>query len=235
MSGIALTAVALLLVSAIAACGRALAQTGDFDCQDFGSRAEAQDQVDAATADAHRLDTDQDGVACEEQEFPPVSNATYEARLPAGGVCGGSGTLRVTVNESGTGVAAIGLEEVAISAYRSLDVSVSDNPVTIVNGSFSAYFSVDGHEISISATFDGDRVSGRFSGANLYCAPLSFTGQATGFVTVSAPTVETLPDTGEGGGGDSAAGGSPASWIALATAVGAVTLTAGFLLLRRPA
>src|SRR3712207_2204487 len=44
-------------------------QTGDLDCADFSSQAEAQAEFDRDTSDPHRLDADNDGQACEEFDY----------------------------------------------------------------------------------------------------------------------------------------------------------------------
>lgn len=47
----------------------AQAQTGDRDCPDFSSQAEAQAAFDADPSDPERLDADDDGQACEEFDY----------------------------------------------------------------------------------------------------------------------------------------------------------------------
>ncbi|WP_019806789.1 excalibur calcium-binding domain-containing protein [Saccharomonospora halophila] len=47
------------------AAGGATAQPGDLDCADFSSQAEAQAEFESAPGDRHRLDADDDNIACE--------------------------------------------------------------------------------------------------------------------------------------------------------------------------
>ncbi len=47
------------------ASGGAIAQPGDLDCADFSSHAEAQAEFESAPGDRHRLDADDDNIACE--------------------------------------------------------------------------------------------------------------------------------------------------------------------------
>lgn len=49
----------------LALAGPALAQTADRDCPDFATQAEAQAALDAVVGDPERLDSDDDGIACE--------------------------------------------------------------------------------------------------------------------------------------------------------------------------
>ena len=56
----------ILFVGFAAIAGAASAQGGDMDCSDFSSQAEAQAFFErAGPGDPHRLDRDNDGVACE--------------------------------------------------------------------------------------------------------------------------------------------------------------------------
>ncbi|MFC4005103.1 excalibur calcium-binding domain-containing protein [Prauserella oleivorans] len=48
----------------------------DLDCADFGSQAEAQATLDADPSDPHRLDADNDGIACEDGTPAPPPNGT---------------------------------------------------------------------------------------------------------------------------------------------------------------
>tara|TARA_R110002051_G_scaffold256524_1_gene315619 strand:- start:1239 stop:1445 length:207 start_codon:yes stop_codon:yes gene_type:complete len=61
-----LTALALCAASLAASSATALAQAGDRDCSDFRSWQEAQAFYEAnRPGDPHRLDADNDGIACE--------------------------------------------------------------------------------------------------------------------------------------------------------------------------
>ena len=58
--------VAIWFAVSVAIAGAASAQGGDMDCSDFSSQAEAQAFFEqAGPGDPHRLDGDNDGVACE--------------------------------------------------------------------------------------------------------------------------------------------------------------------------
>lgn len=95
------------------AAGTALPATGvanaqpDLDCANFSSRAEAQAEFDRDTNDPHRLDADDDGIACEAlngttngtttptEPAPSTETAPggQVAETPAGGVATGDGSL----------------------------------------------------------------------------------------------------------------------------------------------
>jgi Excalibur calcium-binding domain len=64
--------------------GIANAQQGDRDCPDFASQAEAQEALDSQPGDPERLDSDDDGIACE-SEFgePTTSPAPTTTAAPA--------------------------------------------------------------------------------------------------------------------------------------------------------
>jgi hypothetical protein len=64
--------------------GIANAQPGDRDCPDFASQAEAQEALDSQPGDPERLDSDNDGIACE-SEFgePTTSPAPTTTAAPA--------------------------------------------------------------------------------------------------------------------------------------------------------
>ena len=56
---------------------------GNLDCGDFGSRAEAQAHLDADPSDPDGLDGNNDGIACEDHDYPGESD---------GGIAAPSGT-----------------------------------------------------------------------------------------------------------------------------------------------
>ena len=62
----------------------------DKDCADFATKAEAQAALDADRSDPHRLDADNDGLACESQ-FGRGSSAQQVRVHPVGGVATGGG------------------------------------------------------------------------------------------------------------------------------------------------
>jgi hypothetical protein len=67
------------LVVAVAAvlplAGVASAQTGDRDCPDFATQAEAQEALDSRAGDPERLDANDNGIACE-NEFAGSTTTT---------------------------------------------------------------------------------------------------------------------------------------------------------------
>lgn len=56
---------ASLLVALLVLAAPAMAQSVDLNCDDFGTQEEAQTVYDSDTSDPHRLDADDDGIACE--------------------------------------------------------------------------------------------------------------------------------------------------------------------------
>jgi hypothetical protein len=116
--------------------GIANAQQPDRDCPDFASQAEAQAALDSRPGDPERLDSDDDGIACESEfgeptasaapttaDAPAPSDDTTEAAdsttdnqvrvLPQGGVDTGDGS---TVGEPVDGPALIALAGLAAVA-----------------------------------------------------------------------------------------------------------------------
>ena len=63
--------------------GIANAQQGDRDCSDFASQAEAQEAVDSQPGDPERLDSDNDGIACESEFGEPTTSAAPTTAAPA--------------------------------------------------------------------------------------------------------------------------------------------------------
>src|SRR3712207_3715652 len=65
----------------------------DRDCPDFASQAAAQAAFDAVPGDPERLDADNDGIACEDQQYAPASSSTtggsQVSTRPAGAVAAG--------------------------------------------------------------------------------------------------------------------------------------------------
>ncbi|TLW93906.1 excalibur calcium-binding domain-containing protein [Saccharomonospora piscinae] len=82
-----------------------LANAQDLDCANFSTQAEAQAEFDRDPSDPHRLDADDDGIACEVLNGttapPPPATTTPDAtdsngqvrRTPDGGVATGDGSL----------------------------------------------------------------------------------------------------------------------------------------------
>lgn len=68
----------------------ATAQTGDLDCADFGTQEEAQATFDQDTSDPHRLDADDDGIACETL-LSVGGGDDDEIAVPEGGIETGGG------------------------------------------------------------------------------------------------------------------------------------------------
>lgn len=76
LAGLAFTGVSIADDSAVAAASAAAVQE-DLDCADFGSQEEAQATLEADPSDPHRLDADNDGIACEDPNgTPPPPNGT---------------------------------------------------------------------------------------------------------------------------------------------------------------
>ncbi|SHN69537.1 Excalibur calcium-binding domain-containing protein [Geodermatophilus obscurus] len=95
------TAAAGVLLTAVLSlgfAGTANAAT-DRDCPDFASQAAAQAAFDAVPGDPERLDADDDGIACEDQQYAPASSTSGQASTgsqvstrPAGAVAAGDGS-----------------------------------------------------------------------------------------------------------------------------------------------
>jgi excalibur calcium-binding domain-containing protein len=92
------TAAAGVLVTAVltlGTTGTANAAT-DRDCPDFESQAAAQAAFDAVPGDPERLDADNDGIACEDQQYAPASSpstgGSQVSTRPAGAVAAGDGS-----------------------------------------------------------------------------------------------------------------------------------------------
>ena len=51
----------------------------DRDCPDFASQADAQAAFDAVPGDPERLDADNNGIACEDQQYAPASSASGQS------------------------------------------------------------------------------------------------------------------------------------------------------------
>ena len=87
-------AAAMLAGVSVAAASPAAAQTGDRDCPDFATQAEAQAVLDADPSDPERLDADNDGVACEDL-LPGGTDSgaanNQNQQMPNGGVDAGFG------------------------------------------------------------------------------------------------------------------------------------------------
>jgi hypothetical protein len=68
----------------------------DRDCPDFATQAEAQAAYDAVPGDPERLDADDDGIACEDQQYAPASatstGSSQVSTRPAGAVAAGDGS-----------------------------------------------------------------------------------------------------------------------------------------------
>jgi hypothetical protein len=63
----------------------AVAQTGDLNCADFATQAEAQAVLDADPSDPNNLDADNDGVACEDLPGGTGDGITVGGGTSAGG------------------------------------------------------------------------------------------------------------------------------------------------------
>jgi len=127
------TALAVVLAAGISAPLTGTALAADRDCPDFSSQAEAQAAYDAVPGDPERLDSDNDGEACESYDYsavaapapaPAPADATpapQVAARPAGAVAAGDGS-----SDSGStlpyilgGLAFAGAGGAAMAARRS--------------------------------------------------------------------------------------------------------------------
>ena len=120
---------AVLAASAtLSVIGLANAQE-DRDCADFGNQAEAQRFFDSAATNHHRLDADNDGIACEQLPAPshvPTSRRTRAPEPPLGAIDTGDGSTAndSTSDDSGTlplllGLAGLGaVSATAVAARR---------------------------------------------------------------------------------------------------------------------
>ncbi|KOX30147.1 hypothetical protein ADK67_10310 [Saccharothrix sp. NRRL B-16348] len=100
------------------------ANAQDRDCADFSNQAEAQRFFDSATTNFHRLDADNDGIACEELPAPSHVPATRRTQPPVGPIDTGDGS---TADDSGAddsgaltllGLAGLGAASVTAVAAR---------------------------------------------------------------------------------------------------------------------
>lgn len=95
--------VALLAVPAVA--------QGDLDCEDFATREQAQDVLDADRTDPNNLDSNGNGLACENLPAPGTPNV---APAPAGGVAaGGGGTAQAGPSGTAVGLTVAGVVSAA--------------------------------------------------------------------------------------------------------------------------
>lgn len=113
-------AAVLAASAALPAAGFANAQA-DRDCADFASQAEAQRFFDAASVNYHRLDADNDGIACEERPAPsliPTSRRTQAPAPPVGAIDTGDGSTvdELTSDDQGTRPLLLGLAGLGAAA-----------------------------------------------------------------------------------------------------------------------
>jgi hypothetical protein len=100
----------------------------DRDCADFSNQAEAQHFFDSAAVNFHRLDADNDGIACEQLPAPshvPTSRRTRAPEPPVGAIDTGDGSTvdNSTADDSGAlpllGLAGLGaVSATAVVARR---------------------------------------------------------------------------------------------------------------------
>ncbi|MGY1680587.1 excalibur calcium-binding domain-containing protein [Geodermatophilus sp. SYSU D01176] len=104
----------------------------DRDCPDFASQAAAQAAFDAVPGDPERLDADDDGIACEDQQYAPASSTStgtsQVSTRPVGAVAAGDGSASASEDGSalpfvlgGAALAAAG--GAAVAARRSARAS----------------------------------------------------------------------------------------------------------------
>lgn len=109
----------------LALAGPAFAQTADRDCGDFATPAEAQAALDAAPGDPERLDSDDDGIACENGVGGAAGGGTDDE--PDDGETGGDTATSTELPRTGprenaiiaaTGTALVGAGVVMVYAGR---------------------------------------------------------------------------------------------------------------------
>ncbi|HEY1487981.1 MAG TPA: excalibur calcium-binding domain-containing protein [Micromonosporaceae bacterium] len=83
----------------------ASSSSGDKDCADFATQAEAQAELNTNPSDPHHLDADGDHYACETKFGRPSSAAAQVKVKPVGGVDTGDGSM----SDDGSGIAAGGV------------------------------------------------------------------------------------------------------------------------------
>jgi hypothetical protein len=90
--GLLLVAIALCFGSGIYGFGSSKAQAQDLNCSDFGTKQQAQDELEADPSDPNNLDADDDGEACEEgvgggtpqqETIPPPQSQSQPPPQPA--------------------------------------------------------------------------------------------------------------------------------------------------------
>ncbi|CAA9584002.1 MAG: hypothetical protein AVDCRST_MAG87-3708 [uncultured Thermomicrobiales bacterium] len=85
-ASVIVTLATLLLAGAISS----MDMEGDRDCGHFGSREEAQAELEATPSDPDRLDGNNDGIACEDHDYSAGTPADEEAASPVATPLGGT-------------------------------------------------------------------------------------------------------------------------------------------------
>jgi Excalibur calcium-binding domain len=75
-----LVSLAVAVAAVLPLAGVASAQTGDRDCPDFATQAEAQAALDSRPGDPERLDADKNGIACEDEFADETPTTTVKPR-----------------------------------------------------------------------------------------------------------------------------------------------------------
>lgn len=106
----------------LALAGPAFAQTADRDCSDFATQAEAQAALDAVVGDPERLDSDDDGIACENGVGGATGGATDDDDATGGGTASSTELPRTGPRENAiiaaTGTALVGAGVVMVYVGR---------------------------------------------------------------------------------------------------------------------
>ncbi len=106
-----LVSLALAVAAVLPLAGVASAQTGDRDCPDFATQADAQEALDSQAGDPERLDANDNGIACENEFAGSATTTTPKPRtttpapeaagqvrvVPQGAVDTGDGSAGETV------------------------------------------------------------------------------------------------------------------------------------------
>ncbi|MFJ4675590.1 MULTISPECIES: excalibur calcium-binding domain-containing protein [unclassified Kitasatospora] len=122
---------AVLVPVASATSAQALTPAADLNCSDFTTQPQAQAVLDADPSDPNHLDTDNDGIACED--------------LPAGTTSGGTASASAAPSASASASTATGTTASAsasASTFASSAASASASPSAVSSASPSAAASV---------------------------------------------------------------------------------------------
>lgn len=128
------SAAVLAMSATLSIVGTANAQ-GDRDCPDFSSQAEAQTFFESAPDDVHRLDADNDNIACENLPAPSRVPEPQQTEVPdssVGGVESPVGTVEPPVGGIATGDGSADDDSGALPLLLGLVVLSAASATTIV-------------------------------------------------------------------------------------------------------